>query len=105
MIGAAHWSAHVLQCPNCRRTLFGVTELVLEGAIQTFGWPIYAFSYARSMMRRKKSITDQLKMTAIEIAVKPGESPEDFKKRVEDTILAHVRGGMKKAEDATGSKS
>lgn len=102
LIGLAHWAAHLLQCDVCRRTIRMNIDLVLDGTVKTFGWPIQAIAYVNDMRKPRKPLPSMKDLGFVEVSIKPGESAAEFRKRIEDTILNHVRQGMSKTEEKPG---
>lgn len=118
LIGCAHWLAHSLTCPNCRPKMISLGELFADGFILLFGWPIQAASYtARFFTKNQESgitkdelaqlISDKLDkqfkgrmadVGIMEIKQQPGESTDDFSRRIFEALQARMKEARAKKD-------
>lgn len=109
LIGLAHWASHIIECDGCRRHAFGFVTVLLEGVIQTFGWPIFAAKYVFRLFKPEPEVPESLfpdgeKVAGVlTIERREGESFDDFIERANREAIAKMTAEMKKAEK-DGSK-
>lgn len=107
LIGVAHWVTHILQCDECSHIFLKNTKFVLEGFINTFGWPIHFIQYVHSAFIKKQDTSSSMeellkkfdttvtnlqsnRAEFLEVRQHPGESDADFTARIKNDINDYV---------------
>ena len=121
LIGVAHWAVHLVECKECRGTLWLNTVFLLQALHCVLGWPLALPTYLAPFFRKVSGpsssdverIVDQVLKEHAEkgsgkyhgvliITQKEGESEEAFQTRAMDEMAAHAENIQRARNEEDG---